>query len=291
MKKAKLMAIDADSIAYRIAYNFQSILLDKPEAIEDEDDGMSELKEVNWAIAPVKEMLEYWLKLNSCTDYELHLTAGERLRDHFTTRFQRQPRANFRYEIAQDLSHGYKHNRTSEPLEGVVDVLEAMASEFNAVLHDKWEADDAVTAIKRADPDSVLLTALDKDVLNQVAGIHFNYGKLEPHITTEAYAKYYCYYQALIGDPGDGYKGVPGVGPAKADKILHTGMTEEQMWLAVLNQYKLKGMSEVEAIATMRLASMNQLCLPDTYTGKFTQEEWFALEVNMWDPELILELA
>lgn len=293
--KAKLMVIDADSIAYRIAYYNQQTLLEKPEAIEGEFEGeevddMSGLTEINWAIQPVRETLDYWLKMNQCTDYELHLTAGERLRPHFEKVFKRNPRPNFRYAIAEDLAHGYKHNRTSEPLEGVVDVLEAMAVEFGAIMHDSWEADDAVTAMKRSDPDNILLTALDKDVLNQVEGVHFNYGKLEPHVTTSEYARFYCYLQALIGDPGDGYKGVPGVGIKKAEKLISPDMSEAQLWDAVVYQYKAAGLSEVEAKATMVLACMNQLKLPD---GKLrlTQDEWFNLEFELWTPESVLEIA
>jgi len=263
MSSSRTLIIDADSLAFTIAYFNQKAIAEQPEAIEGDFEGFDGEEPIAgaWAIDAINEQLSKWMTVNKCDDYEFHLTAGGRLAPVFEDIMGRPPEANFRYQVADQLAHGYKHNRVSDPIPGTEEVLEVMARGFNSVLHDKWEADDAVVALKREFPDNIMLAAIDKDVLNQTEGIHFDYRKGEPHVTTKENSIRYAYWQCLVGDPGDGYKGVPGVGKVKAEKLLTPGMTELQMWKTVLSQFKLTGLTELDALATMQLANMNQLVL------------------------------
>ena len=261
----KTLLIDGDSLAYRIPHAHRNIMSTSPDEIEGDFEGVEDTSE-NWAVQAIRKELAYFMKLAKCDSYELHLTASHRLSDVFEKRYGKPPVSCFRYKEAEALSKGYKSNRKAEPIEGYEEVMTAMIEEFDSQVHDYWEADDAVVALKRAYPEKYRLCALDKDVLNQVEDAHFNYGKLEMQFVTEEEATFYKYYQCIIGDPGDGYGGVPGIGKAKAGKLINIDMTEDQLWKAVVEAYKSKGLAETEAIATMRLASMQQLSVVD---GKF----------------------
>lgn len=285
----KTLIIDADSWAYSMAhFHNMSDSATAFDAIESEDEAEFEGAVKDWAKEAVQQEIDRWMRITQCKDYQLHLSVGE---EKLALEFERvtghKPKPNFRYAVANDLKHSYKHNRPKESLEGASHVLSVIATEFNSRLHDEWEADDAVVAITREFSDNVLLCAIDKDVVNQVEGIHFNYRKLEPIVTDAKTVIHYPYWQALTGDPGDGYNGVPGVGAKKADAIIDAitfdDRYEEKLWRAVAGQYKIKGMDYKEAIATMRLASMRQLQI----TGGYIKQPEYHLE--LWQPPVELE--
>lgn len=273
----KHLIIDADSLAYRIPHANRVMLTEPIEEIEVEDDGLGEFSEVGWAKAAIQKELDYFLKLTKCETYELHMTANTRLAHVFRNKYGRDPEPCFRYAIADDLSKGYKSNRKAEPLVGYEEVYTSLVEDFDAHVHDVWEADDMVVALKRFGSDDDMLCALDKDVLNQTEGAHYNYGKIEQHITSHKEALFYKYWQAIVGDPGDGYGGVPGVGPAKAKNLINVEMSEKELWNAVVKAYKSKGLGETEALATVRLADMRQLQPSTECEGLW--------EIILFDPE------
>jgi DNA polymerase-1 len=76
---------------------------------------------------------------------------------------------------------------------------------------------------------------------------------------SEAQADYYHMFQTLVGDTSDGYKGCPGVGKVKAEKLL--AITDEApegasawMWNAVAHAYAKSGLTEQDALTQARLA-------------------------------------
>jgi len=120
---------------------------------------------------------------------------------------------------------------------------------------------------------------IDKDVLYQTEGTHYNYHTDEFVETTKEEATYYAYLQTLMGDPSDGYTGIPRVGKVKATKILDGLTSEQEMWEAVVAAYEEKGLTVDDAINTMRLANMHQ------YNGtqnmpmeSITLKEWTLLD-------------
>jgi DNA polymerase I len=67
---------------------------------------------------------------------------------------------------------------------------------------------------------------------------------------SEADADKAFFTQVLTGDPVDGYKGVPGIGPKKAETILGT----RPSWGAVEQAFIKAGMTRDDAIQQARLA-------------------------------------
>ena len=78
-----------------------------------------------------------------------------------------------------------------------------------------------------------------------------------------------------MGDPVDGYHGIPKVGPKRARKILDTAFAEEiPMWDAVVNAYISSGLSIADAIMNARMAYILR-------TGDY---DFHKKEVRLWNP-------
>lgn len=235
--------IDADSLLYKIGFGLE-------DAIDWDCDGnYSYYTDIEKQKTTLQQMIDSILFVTGCDDYELHLTSGK----------------NFRDKVVDD----YKHNRVdSRKPTGFHELKQYAVDELGAIINEGIEADDMVV-YKRTNLDNYILCAIDKDVLYQTVGTHYNYGREEFITVNEWEALRFKYYQCIAGDPVDGYKGVPGYGPKKADKALEECKTERDLWLATLLCYRSKKMKRSQAIATMRLADMHQ------YNGK---------SVTLWTP-------
>jgi len=129
----------------------------------------------------------------------------------------------------------YKANRKASPLLWLKSLKAYLIERYKAHIPSSIEADDAVAYYKSFMPDAVIC-AIDKDVLKQVAGEHYNYYKREWVVTTPEQAHKWLYLQALMGDPGDNIKGLPKVGIKKAEKILAPHLAIKYKF-AVLDAY------------------------------------------------------
>jgi 5'-3' exonuclease len=168
-----------------------------------------------------------------------------------------------------DFPVSYKENRkdSRKPL-GYKELLQYADDNYDCIITDGIEADDLVVYMKGQD-DDYTLCAIDKDILYQTIGTHYNYGKDEWITTKEFDAIWFAYYQTLTGDTSDGYKGCKGIGDKRARKILADCKTEKELWDAVVETYLSKDQTEEEAIWTMRLANMHQ---------------WNGEEIVLWNP-------
>jgi 5'-3' exonuclease len=81
-----------------------------------------------------------------------------------------------------------------------------------------------------------VLCSTDKD-LNMIPGKHFNFVTGELYTINEAQALRNFYGQLLSGDPTDNIEGIPGIGPAKADKLLNGAETEADYFRIVYEAY------------------------------------------------------
>ncbi len=235
------LLVDADTVVYATC-----------SACEYGDDESGWFIDLPSALIVAQEKVALLLELSGCKDVELHFTSGK----------------NFRYL----LTDTYKSNRSStrypEGLREMKDLLEG-------TINTDYEADDIVCMLKREYPDKYIVCAVDKDVLNGVPGIHFNYyNSLKYNInmkwlvTDEETSTQWPYLQCLMGDSADGITGIKGVGPAKAKKLL-LGITDETiMWNTVKQAYTDAGQEESEALLNMRLVHMHQL------TKEKTLELW-----------------
>lgn len=161
---------------------------------------------------------------------------------------------NFRYDVMST----YKGNRVNvrKPLE-YDNLYKYLVNNYNANIANGWEADDVVVARKTAFPLKYVLCAIDKDVLYQSVGNHYNYGKDEFVSVSEEEAERFFWFQVLTGDGADGYKGCKGIGKVKADRILSDCNNEYR--LAVEKAYEEAGQTYEEFLATCRVANMKQL--------------------------------
>jgi 5'-3' exonuclease len=146
---------------------------------------------------------------------------------------------NFRYA----LDPNYKLNRPETP-EWVVKwrpvLFEVMENKWGFTAVDGMEADDACAiAAKHFKPeyDEIIIAACDKD-LKQIPGVTFyDYSKHQAHLITAFDAALNLGIQALMGDSTDNIKGLDGIGPKKAAKVLSECTTITQIKWTVARMY------------------------------------------------------
>ena len=165
---------------------------------------------------------------------------------------------------------GYKENRKDlRKPEGFQEAIDYLVKEHKARLigNNLIEVDDEVVYLKTKYPDKYLLCAIDKDVLYQTEGEHYNYVKDEFITVTKEDTIKYLFYQALVGDASDGYKGCKGIGDKKAKELLSNLTDGKKIPIEKLESYLYKmllptliskGHNEDYFLQTLRLASMHQ---------------------------------
>lgn len=182
---------------------------------------------------------------------------------------------NFRHGLVGD----YKAGRSRKPL-CYARVLEECTWPWWRV--DCLEGDDLLgiwaTQGKLTNP---VIISDDKD-MKTIPGKLYRMGELET--ISEQAADYWWMYQTLTGDPTDGYQGIPGIGPKKAEAILHEaldgygsmgiGKTIGYMWPAVVAAYEKAGLTVDDALTQARLSRI--LRASDWDSAK--------QEVILWEP-------
>lgn len=224
-KKGKKALIDGDGVLYLNAIRFQTeIQWDD----EDERSGKTTFCDTDAAFVAIKLDIKNILKATGCNDYLFCLSDN---RQNY-----------FRNKILPT----YKANRT-QPKPQMYPFLKAQViKNFNTLSYPTLEADDCLGLL--ADEDTVLVS-LDKD-LDQIAGEHYNWRKDKLYSVTPEDADYQFFYQCLVGDSTDNYKGCPRVGDKGARKILD----EDCSWEAVVKAYEGKGLTEEDALVQARVA-------------------------------------
>lgn len=140
----------------------------------------------------------------------------------------------FRYSV----SALYKANRKSSPAPKYLKALREYAvAEYGFIGYEGLEADDLV-GIGKTFYDNLsvanVIGAIDKDVLNQIPGKHFNYSfnkdldRMNGYVeTTEEQALEFLFLQTISGDNGDAIKGLSGYGPKKALDYLNLNSNKD----------------------------------------------------------------
>jgi DNA polymerase-1 len=164
---------------------------------------------------------------------------------------------NFRYGVDPT----YKNNRANsrKPL-CYVELREQVEADFKCKALPGLEADDVMgiiattPSIQKRNP---IIVSQDKDMQTIPTSV-WRQGELVN--VTETMADYYHLYQTLVGDTSDGYKGCPGTGKVKAEKILNAEMDEAEkldplvFWKRVVAAYEKAGLTEQDALTQARLA-------------------------------------
>ena len=170
---------------------------------------------------------------------------------------------NFR----KDVASYYKDNRKDTRKPMLLDYAkEYMTTQYNTIMYRGLEADDVLGILGTKNRDTIIWSA-DKDLLT-IPAKHWIDGKVVE--ITEAEADYQFYFQTLVGDNTDNYKGCPSVGAVTANKLLSSGCT----WDTVVAAFKSKGLSEEVALENARLARILRDGEYNTETG----------EVYLWQP-------
>ena len=111
------------------------------------------------------------------------------------------------------------------------------------------EADDLVSIWAGECRDSnrdYTVAGIDKDLL-QIPGTHYNFVKKDPPRYVDAdEANRLLMMQCLTGDTADNIKGLKGIGPKKAEKILE-GVPMERRWDKVKSAYREHKASNLES--------------------------------------------
>lgn len=250
----KIALIDADSIVYRVCC-----------AVEDK---------TIWNELEVLTGAEEELDIEYTIDLDVMYTTIDGLIENilFATECKKamicigDGTKNFRF----DNPLGYKENRKElRKPKGFKEAVDYLVKEHKARLvgNNLIEVDDEVVYLKTKYPDKYMLCAIDKDVLYQTEGEHYNYVKDEFITVTKEDTIKYLFYQALVGDASDGYKGCKGVGDKGAKKLLDeltlgkkipVDKLEGYLYKMLLPTFISKGHSEDYFLQTLRLASMHQ---------------------------------
>jgi 5'-3' exonuclease len=155
---------------------------------------------------------------------------------------------NFRLKIDPT----YKGNRVLRKPLCYAAIRERLEAQHTCIAFPTLEADDVMGILATKPKSKVhnIIVSQDKDMKTVPATI---WDGCDLVTYSEAEADYWHLYQTLIGDTSDGYKGCPGVGPKKAEKVLQEGEAEAR-WKRVLATYAKAGLTETEALAQARLA-------------------------------------
>ena len=158
---------------------------------------------------------------------------------------------NFRKKILGD----YKQNRSGIRKPVCFNMAKDYLREEYDAFESNWlEADDLMGVKNTMFIDHCCIVSIDKDLLT-VPGYHWDFKKKEMFYVDSVQADYNFYMQTLTGDSTDGYKGCPGVGKVKAQRILDKAIEEdEDMWDAVLDTYEKAGFDPEYALDQARMA-------------------------------------
>ena len=169
--------------------------------------------------------INHILEDSGCSEYKLFVS-GE---------------GNFRKEI----DPSYKLHRADKPTpKWREDLRLHLIESWGAIECNGYEADDHC-GISQASDGSTIICGIDKDLL-QIPGKHYQWPIVRKgeivrpglyHDIDEETGWRNLFTQALTGDTADNIKGVQGIGPKKAEKILAECHTEEEMYLKVYDVY------------------------------------------------------
>ena len=122
---------------------------------------------------------------------------------------------------------------------------------YDCRVYPTLEADDIIGLLVSG--EGYVSVSEDKD-MRTIPGSHFSLKVNEVFSVSPAEADYFWMTQTLTGDTVDGYSGIPGIGPAKAPKILGDTATVDVLWPKVLAAYRQAGLTEKDALTQARLA-------------------------------------
>jgi DNA polymerase-1 len=226
-----LALIDGDLIAYRAALGSQ-------ETFDWGDTGGKvSVTDPSAAAQAAIKLVSEWADMVSAKDVIVALTGPDKFRKR--------------------LLPSYNSNRTGEKPLAHGAAVQSIKDTFPYHLINGLEGDDIMGILMTTDKyaDRAVIVSIDKD-MRTIPGRLFNPTKdRKPRVIKPAEADYWWMYQTLCGDTIDGYKGCPGIGDKKAMKALGgIGNPLSSMWREVVMTYRLKKLTEEDALVQARMA-------------------------------------
>ena len=201
--------------------------------------------------------------------------------------------ANWRKELWPD----YKANRRDVARPLLLDRCKAFLTDnYETERWPRLEADDVMGVLSQTIPGSVIVS-VDKDMRTIPCSL-FNPGRPEGGVVSVSIVDAFRWHmtQTLMGDPSDGIKGCPGIGPKKAANIVDQCLSDpngkrcsaadaifdfmqerEKTWKAVVKTYESKGLTAENALLNARLTYI--LREPNEYNRK-------TAKLRLWRPPI-----
>lgn len=138
----------------------------------------------------------------------------------------------FRKELFPD----YKSNRNDVIYPPYLkETKQHLIDYWNFIEVSQFEPDDAVCILKKRDPE-IVISAMDKDIIYNIAGNHYNY-KTHEWVNTDVISADKTFWKSMIiGDTADGIPGLSGKGKKYIDKVFETNLTKKYIEI-VLQEY------------------------------------------------------
>lgn len=235
------LLIDGDIVAYRAATACEQPI--------DWGDGHWTLHAFEHEVEQnINHFMQGLVKESKCKDWITCLTGTK----------------NFR----KDVDATYKANRTDKRKPMLLPHARAyLVNEWNGRIDEGIEADDTLGILGSSD-DGYMIWSIDKDLMT-IPAYHWKDGEVVT--VTEEEADYWFYYQTLVGDTTDNYKGCPSVGDKKARAMLD----KDCSWQTVVTAFEKAGLSETVALEQARLARILR-------NGEYNFD---TKEVSLWEPD------
>jgi DNA polymerase-1 len=243
--KKNTLCIDADLYLYRAAA-----------AAENETDWGNDIFSLSTDLKEAKEIFT-----NQVENFKKELKVDQVLMCISST-------TNFRKSVYKPYKSGRKKVR--KPV-GHAALVTWCKETYPSIVQETLEADD-VMGILASDPNAQakrIIVSDDKDMKTIPGQLYRPFDGELFEITLQEADRHF-YTQCLTGDTTDGYPGLPGVGPVKANKILGS----RPDWSLVQNAYTKAGLNQGEALDQARCARIL----------RFTDWDFTNDKVKLWSP-------
>lgn len=198
-----ILIIDGDPLMFRAAYNKNSV----EEAL------------ASWA-----ERLDDLKNASFCDEYKIAVYSNNNYRKDFYVDYKN--------------TEGRKKAKANNPY--FFELRDALVESGQVVVADGMEADDLVriwSEEEKAKGNLTIIASVDKD-LQCIPGHHMLIHRDNELIhVDEEFADVHYWKQVLTGDMVDNIRGLHGIGPKKAEKILEGATTSEERCQKVVDKY------------------------------------------------------
>lgn len=257
MSRRPTVLLDADVLCHHFAYrNTTSLRFDEDAEAADFTNPKKAVLEVDGYIEELRDRIKGGTVL-------LILSCRER---------------NFRKEL--DVT--YKAQRTKPKPElwyTIRDHIEQGQTSHPVISYPRLEGDDVIGILHTGQyRDRSIMVSIDKD-MQTIPGLFYNPNRADEGVRPidRVEAHRFHLFQTLTGDTTDNYKGVPGVGPKRAEPVINSSDDPEELWRAVVGVYESKGMTEDDAIHQARLAFI-------LWDGHYNQA---TRKIKLWHPKCL----